>query len=287
MIDRELLITGYLDRFSHRPGETFSAYVSAREGGTCRVKLVRVLSGDPNPKGPGLRFLDVSSIFDREFPGRRQEIHLGSHGIVDHGPTRPRDAACTWTLLCCPTLAEQTSAVFVEQRDDRHIVVGVGSGGATAQLKWPNGSAQLETGQPLLRHRWYRLWLSADPASGRVVLGQSLLDWPDKAHATAIARGIELPDASVVMFAARNANGPHAHFNGKLEAPAILAGFIETWSDVLSTPPQAKVVAAWDFSQKVSSLTLIDTGEQRCHGRLVNLPMRGVVGARWSGRHMR
>ena len=185
MIDRELLITGYLDRFSHRPGETFSAYVSAREGGTCRVKLVRVLSGDPNPKGPGLRFLDLSSIFDREFPGRRQEIRLGSYGIVDHGPRRPRDAACTWTLLCCPTLAEQTSAVFVEQGDDRHIVVGVGSAGATAQMKWPNGSAQLETGQPLLRHRWYRLWLSADPASGRVVLGQSLLDWPDKAHATA------------------------------------------------------------------------------------------------------
>jgi N,N-dimethylformamidase len=287
VIDRELLITGYLDRFSHRPGETFSAYVSAREGGTCGVKLVRVLSGDPNPKGPGLRFVDLSSIFDREFPGRRQDIHLGSYGIVDHGPPRPRDAACTWTLLCCPTLAEQTSAVFVEQGDDRHIVVGVGSAGATAELKWPHGSVQLETGQPLLRHRWYRLWLSADPASGRVVLGQSLLDWPDKTHATAIARGIELPGASVVMFAARSANGPHAHFNGKLEAPAILAGFIEAWSDVLSTPPQAKVVAAWDFSQQISSLTLIDTGEQRCHGRLVNLPMRGVVGARWSGRHMR
>ena len=68
MIDRELLITGYLDRFSHRPGETFSAYVSAPDGGTCRAKLVRVLSGDPNPKGPGIRFLDLSSIFDREFP---------------------------------------------------------------------------------------------------------------------------------------------------------------------------------------------------------------------------
>ena len=196
MIDRELLITGYLDRFSHRPGETFSAYVSAREGGTCGVKLVRVLSGDPNPKGPGLRFVDLSSIFDREFPGRRQDIHLGSYGIVDHGPPRPRDAACTWTLLCCPTLAEQTSAVFVEQGDDRHIVVGVGSAGATAELKWPHGSVQLETGQPLLRHRWYRLWLGANPASGRVVLGQSLLDWPDKTHATAIARGIELPGAS-------------------------------------------------------------------------------------------
>ena len=34
MTDNELPITGYLDRFSHRPGETFTAFVSVRDGGT-------------------------------------------------------------------------------------------------------------------------------------------------------------------------------------------------------------------------------------------------------------
>ena len=204
------------------------------------AKLVRVLSGDPNPKGPGLRFLEFSSIFTGNF---QDAARKSISGRMELSITDRRDRVtppAPGHLSVARPLPKQTSAVFVEQGDDRHIVVGVGSAGATAELKWPNGSAQLETGQPLLRDRCYRLWLSADPASGRVVLGQSLLDWPDKAHATAIARGIELPDASVVMFAARNTNVPHAHFNGKLEAPAILAGFIEAWSDVLSTRPKRR-----------------------------------------------
>lgn len=287
MINSELPITGYLDRFSHRPGETFSAYVSARDGGSCRARLVRVLSGDPNPKGPGLRFQDLSSIFDQPFPGRRQDIHLGSYGIVEHAPKRPRDAASVWTLLCCPTVARQTSAVFTEEGDGRRVVLGVGPNGATAEVDWPGGAVQVETSRPLLRGRWYRLWLSVDPTSGRVALGQSLLDWPEHAHATATTSGIEPPDASALMFAARDPNSPHAHFNGKLEAPAILAGFVETWPDGLSLPAEAEVVASWDFAQEISSLTLVDTGPQQGHGHLVNLPMRAVVGTRWTGRHMR
>jgi N,N-dimethylformamidase len=54
MINDELPITGYFDRFSHRPGETFTCYVSVPTGGAFRVRLIRVISGDPNPAGPGL-----------------------------------------------------------------------------------------------------------------------------------------------------------------------------------------------------------------------------------------
>ena len=56
----ELPITGYLDRFSHRPGESFTAFVSVRDGGTYRARLVRVLSGVPYPDGPCVRFEDLS-----------------------------------------------------------------------------------------------------------------------------------------------------------------------------------------------------------------------------------
>jgi len=59
---QELPITGYLDRFSRRPGEAFIAHVSVRDGGSYRARLVRVLSGDPNPRGPGVRFEDLSPV---------------------------------------------------------------------------------------------------------------------------------------------------------------------------------------------------------------------------------
>src|SRR6478752_4905640 len=102
MAETELPITGYLDRFSHRPGESFSAFVSVRDGGSYRARLVRVLSGDPNPTGPGLRSDDLSQFFDRTVAGRRQEIRLGSYGIVAAGPTSDPTSARTWTVLARP-----------------------------------------------------------------------------------------------------------------------------------------------------------------------------------------
>src|SRR5579863_9000887 len=102
MNDAELPITGYLDRFSHRPGETFSAFVSVPRGGRYRARLVRVLSGDPNPVGPGVRFEDLSTRFDQTFEGRRQVIRRGSYGVVMAGPVRDAKTACTWTVLVRP-----------------------------------------------------------------------------------------------------------------------------------------------------------------------------------------
>src|SRR6476659_8227463 len=97
-----LPITGYLDRLSHRPGESFTAHVSLAEPGPYRARLVRVLSGDPNPQGPGLRFEDLSQHFDARLGGRRQEVRLGSYGVVERGPERRAEAPCTWTALVQP-----------------------------------------------------------------------------------------------------------------------------------------------------------------------------------------
>ena len=82
----ELPVTGYLDRFSHRPGETFTAFVSLHEGSAYRARLLRVVSGDPNPAGPRMQLEDLSERFDRRIEGHRQPIALGSCGIVDRGP---------------------------------------------------------------------------------------------------------------------------------------------------------------------------------------------------------
>ena len=74
----ELPITGYLDRFSARPGESLAAKISVPSGGRYRARLRRVISGDPNPAGPGLRFEDLPARFDAEFQGRHQPSRPGS-----------------------------------------------------------------------------------------------------------------------------------------------------------------------------------------------------------------
>ena len=69
------------------------------------------------------------------------------------------------------------------------------------------------------------------------------------------------------MFAADTPSAPRHHFTGKLEAPAILAGFVTDWS--IPAPP---VLAAWDFAIGIPTQVITDTGPQACHGHLVNLP---------------
>src|ERR1700730_7133726 len=114
MANSELPITGYLDRFSHRPGEAFSCFVSVASGGMFRARLMRVISGDPNPGGTGLRFADCSDRYDRTFPGRCQPIALGSYGIVERGPPCELAQARTWTALICPGIVDAAQSVLSE-----------------------------------------------------------------------------------------------------------------------------------------------------------------------------
>ena len=107
----ELPVTGYLDRFSRRPGETFTAFVSSRDGRDVRVRLVKVSGGDPNPAGPGIALNPVDGL-DLTVPGQRQPIHLGSYGVVENVPAGDPDAARTLTALICPGVVDRDQAIL-------------------------------------------------------------------------------------------------------------------------------------------------------------------------------
>ena len=75
----EIPITGYADRFSLSPGEKINFKVSSTSRDPYNAKLIRVVSGDPNPEGPGLIEEDIKSNFSGTYPSRRQTINLGSY----------------------------------------------------------------------------------------------------------------------------------------------------------------------------------------------------------------
>ena len=286
MSDKELPITGYLDRFSHRPGETFTAFVSVRDGGAYRARLVRVLSGDPNPNGPGMRFEDLSQRFDQSLTGRRQAIVLGSCGIVRSGPRRNTGDACTWTVVVRPGLAHAGQVLMSEEGKDGSVTLLIGAEGATAQFTSGSASVELAAGAPMQKARWYRVWCSADPASGRLLVGQLPLDGATPVTKETHAPGLALASGGAVLFAARNAAAPRDHFTGKLEDPAILPGYITSWRNTRATLEALapELIAGWDFSRGIDGQAIFDIGPQARHAHLVNLPTRAVVGVRWSGR---
>jgi N,N-dimethylformamidase len=270
-----LPITGYLDRFSHRPGEIFTAHVGAARPGPATARLVRVVSGDPNPAGPGLVLHDMKAIFETAFEATTQPIHLGSHGVIPAGPVRDANTACTWTVLAWMANTG-TTAIAIAEQGDSAIALTIGAEGASATLSWPGGHATVATGIAMKRLCWYRVWVSADPKSGRLTIGQATLD-DDAQVAETRAPGMILPSAGLVTFAA--ATDGTAHFTGKLEAPAIVAG-LHTEPATLKAAPK---LAEWDFAIGIATQAITDTGPQSCHGHLVNCPTRAVVGAFWTG----
>ena len=81
-----LNIVGYSDKHSVTPGDTVTFYVSSTESESFTADIVRLIHGDTNPEGPGYKEEEIAKTSDKEYPGRPQDIHIGSYAIVPHDP---------------------------------------------------------------------------------------------------------------------------------------------------------------------------------------------------------
>ena len=82
MTPNDIPLIGYADRLSAGPGETVEFKVSSRSGQPFEARLVRVLCGDPNPDGPGIKEVPVPSGFEGSWPSHPKDAHLGSFARV-------------------------------------------------------------------------------------------------------------------------------------------------------------------------------------------------------------
>lgn len=83
------------------------------------------------------------------------------------------------------------------------------------------------------------------------------------------------------------------HYNGKIERPRIIAGFLTpTDIEALAAPDaesDSRLIAAWNFDTQISSTgvtspLVTDISANHLSGYCINLPSRGVTGAAWTGR---
>ena len=99
-------LIGYVDRFSVRPGERIAVKVSSRLAEPYQADLVRIIHGDANPAGPGLKFEEVEATFAGTYPLRFQPAHSGSYGIVTRYKAIPLPDPCTIVVLVQPWLPD-------------------------------------------------------------------------------------------------------------------------------------------------------------------------------------
>ena len=59
---KDIPLVGYADKFSLEPDEKINFKVSSKSTKPYSAKLIKVISGDPNPEGPGLIEEDLEPI---------------------------------------------------------------------------------------------------------------------------------------------------------------------------------------------------------------------------------
>ena len=171
-----LRIIGYPDRYSVAPGETIAFKLSVEEGDGFDARLVRVVHGDCNPEGPGIKFIHIPTAIDGRHAGRRQRIDAGSFMMVDPMPALAKDAFTFFAMIwpTRPGVADQTILAQWDPQRRAGFRIGISDGGRLSVTLGDGAGAvaTISTDQPMLERQWYFIRVAIDPASRRVMLDQ-------------------------------------------------------------------------------------------------------------------
>ena len=227
MMPNTIPLIGYTDRLSAGPGETIEFKVSSRSGQPFEARLVRVICGDPNPDGPGIKEAPVPSDFEGSWPSHPKDAHLGS--FMQVSGARPEGGTLTIVATIWPTRPEREGQGIVSWlADDTGLALVLdGERGAVVRAAGPGGAVEeVATGKALRPRAWYRVWASVDAEAGVVSVGQAALEASPVVDDTGTARRVMAgplsPAGAGSLFIGACGGDPvRGHFNGKIERPYI------------------------------------------------------------------
>ena len=75
-------ILGYADKFSVSKNDTIEFKVSCENIKKYNVNLIKVIQGDTNTEAPEYKEIKLKDDLGGPFIARKQEIILGSYGVV-------------------------------------------------------------------------------------------------------------------------------------------------------------------------------------------------------------
>ncbi len=292
-----LPLTGYTDRFSAAPGGKIAFKISSAFEEAYAVDVVRIIHGDPNPDGPGIKLKPVETSIAGSYPSRFQPTHLGSYAIVDNGPALRVPGAFSVAATIWPTLPNKGPQAVISKWDPdtgAGFSLEIGPDGASfAAGDGAGGEKRVVVGKPLRRHRWYRLVATHDPATGTLTVSQQPLrvshGTDDSGTATEALSAPALLDSSApLLIAARSGRAIQRHFNGKIEDPLVAA--TADHQALLALPGGAfpeKMLLRLDFGRDFPDVRVhVEPQSSQLGARLVNLPARAVTGSNWDGTEM-
>jgi N,N-dimethylformamidase len=300
-------VLGYAEPLSVAPGEEIRFMVGTLDGPRrYRAEIVRVVSGDSGPDGPGLKTVHLPTSIDGDHAGAPQHIDAGSYVIVDHPEAFGDLARFTLQAFIQPT------RVPIRPVPARQVIMGTWAqdrraGFAlmldeTGALAFLHGGTVVSTRVPLAARRWYHVGAAVDLVANTVTLRQTPLadhspSLEPPAAVTASLAARPAPLGALFIGAAHEAveDGRRRttwHFNGKIDGPslarrALTPAELQAAATAPSTQvPTLDALGLWDFAADMGSDRVTDRSPNHLHGRTVNAPKRAVTGHSWDGTEM-
>ncbi|WP_223427689.1 N,N-dimethylformamidase beta subunit family domain-containing protein [Tateyamaria pelophila] len=261
---QDLPLTGYVEQLSGRPGDILEFKVSSRLASPFNARLVRSISADPNPEGPGIVEEDASDFFPpRSFTSVHQPFFAGSYGVATTEISASAGASLAFSALLYPTQSCAHTQTLVGCGDIDLCIDATGSACIQA------GQVIISTNTPLKLRQWYRI-------EGRLERGVLSISHHrvgrqagDPSHAQTPCEAFDVQGTPTVGAHMRDGRAVQ-HFNGKIEKPSISADGV--------------TLCAWDFGRDIQKTTVpAETGPDLT---LVNFPTRAVTSADWDGAEM-
>lgn len=316
-------LTGYADKFSVYPGDKIKFYVNCDGPAKYDASIVRLINGDTNPRGPGFIEKAVPSAVEGTYDGVKQVVYGGSYGYVADAPqlqVQSFTLQC-WVWPTTPKTDPRywkhgPQGLVTKWSDGKGYGLFLNEAGC-AELRI-NGET-FTTGAPLRDHAWHFLAATFDAATGTVTLYHEpqvvyALD-PEIPPVTASFSGkIEHSGIPLVIAGYVGSLDPSplgysavpkgvvvkGHYNGKIDSPRLCSralsrfeieimkagvqpGLTERRNSGPTGPLSEVIVAAWDFSDGINTLTAKDQGPYKLHAALVNCPTRAMTGYNWAG----
>jgi len=152
-------ITGYSDKISVRPGETVQFMVNC-ELPAYEAEVVRIICGDTNPAGPGVKEKVIRTPVNGTYKGRKQIIEAGSYVTIPMSPVLEQLQSFSVQALIWPTTPEKGRQIIVAKFSDREqsgFALMIAEDGSLAlMLGDGKGNAEvITTGKRLLAREWY------------------------------------------------------------------------------------------------------------------------------------
>ena len=296
-------IVGYADKLSVQQGETVRFMVSCQQP-RYQADIVRLIHGNENPKGPGFKEELIETPANREYAGRHQVLHTGSHVLVpDDQLLRSLSSFTLQAWVYATTPQKGTQGLLTKWSATEGVGYGLvieDDGGLALWLGDDAGHVErVQSPKPLQALGWYFVAATYEAETGQVRLRQEpITGWPQDPSRVVVerstsVRGVGSRDVPFLIAGYWEGSGSErvvgGHFNGKIDSPRLFSRALsqeELESLKEGVSPQTLdegLIAHWDFTAEFSSTKVSDKSCHGLHGHTVNMPARAMTGHNWTG----